>query len=157
MAFLSEEFEGGGKLYVGGLEAAELVVAGRLHVDFLVDCRGEAARKRDRNGDPHVLGTPPRGVQYCLHPATPLTSLPLDAPRLVRCLRPVLLPVKNGRSALYFCHNGRDRSGQTVTFVMGGCLLNWPAAMGHVWLRRRVARYSSLRGNRGAKSLNPKP
>jgi len=144
-------------MYVGGLEAAELVVAGKLRVDFLIDCRGPTVRKRDRYGNRHELGAPPPGVQYGLHPATPLSEPPLDPERLKRCLKDILRACALGRSALFFCHNGRDRSGQTVSFVMGGLLGNWQGAMGHVWLRRRVARYRSLPGNRGAKSLNPKP
>ena len=122
-------------MYVGGLEAAELVVGGKLHVDLLIDCRGEAARKRDRYGNPHALGRPPPGAQTGLHPATPLAELPLDPARLVRCLGPVCRSSPTGHSAILFCHSGRDRNGQTVTFTMGGHLLSWPAAMGHVFAR----------------------
>ena len=142
-----QEFEGGGKLYVGGLESAEGVVRGFVPMDMIVECRDGRSATYDRHRRPHVLEDPPEGVQKVAHNATRFTKY-LQTDGLVDSLRPIMKALKEGASVLVFCMQGKNRSVQTATLLVasaGGCG-NWPRAMSHVWLRRKLACYSSLRG-----------
>ena len=60
-----------------------------------------------------------------------------------------------GASILVFCLNGKNRSIQTVTFLVASACGEWAKATAAVWTRRRLADYSSLPGRPGYKHYVP--
>ncbi len=142
-------FQGGGRLFVGGLEAAENVNLGWVTgIDMIVDCRGPDSQNYDCHKRPHVLGECPPGVAKLFHGATPCTQR-VDIGAMRRSLRRLMEALGQGASILVFCLNGKNRSIQTATFLLASALGDWAKATASVWTRRRPADYSSLPGRPG--------
>ena len=152
-----QEFTSGGKLFIGGLEAAQAAASGHLpFLDLMVECRGSVSQGYDRNKQPHRLPEP-SAVAKVFHPATKLTERKEGTPwtptqkqvkRMVKSLTPIMNCCALGDEVLVYCLNGANRSGQTGTFMVASCTGDWQLATNHVWRRRHLVDYTSLDGRR---------
>ena len=136
---------GGGRLFVGGLEAAEGVCRGFVPMNIMVECRGGDSQHWDRDRSEHNLPPPPPEVQKVYHAATRYTQR-LNIDGLRSSLVWIMQQLADGASVLCYCLNGKNRSAQTATFIVAAALADWPRAKAHVYLRRTLVDYSSLRG-----------
>ena len=143
-----QEFDAGGTLLLGGLEAADEVTgANVMGVDLLVECRDGESEHRDRNGRPHALHVP-AGVEWVKVRATVLTSW--SQPSAVEVsYQPILDALNAGRTVLVYCLNGRHRSNQTASNIVYGGLetAEHEQTQNYVWSRRHLVDYRTFSGS----------
>jgi hypothetical protein len=114
---IRQEYENGAKLYLGGLEAAELVCGENIcGINVLVETRDGLSENRTRHKRPHRLIVP-HHIDRIKIPATRLSSLVVS--RLyAAAYDPLFKALSEGKQVLVHCANGQHRSAKTVTDVV---------------------------------------
>ena len=102
----SQDFVGGGAVFLGGIEALDLLEQGNpANIEVVVDCRG---RPNDRSGNTREVPSG-LGLDIVHLPATNLTKQE-NRWELRRGFEPIYQHLKNGKDVLMHCVNGKHRS-----------------------------------------------
>ena len=116
-----QEFEGGGKLYIGGIESATEASAGRntAGISAMVDCRGSDWTK---DGEEHHIEYPD-DMQHCVIVVNSLAARGREDKASARVsFGRVIRWLSKGEQVLVFCKNGRHRTPNAA--IMQLALLN---------------------------------
>ena len=144
---VQQEYTSGGRLWLGGLESAELACGPNiLGIEVLVDCRDGGSLKWDRRKRPHQLDVPDT-IDWLNVKATELSAW-WPARRIVNAYEPLMRALAAGRQVLAYCIDGKHRSAKTCTELVCGESQDSDAAKNHVWLRRKLVEFTSLPGPR---------
>lgn len=143
-----QEFANGGKLYLGGWEAAVHATEEEnlLGINCIVECRDGASEFQGRGHHHHTV-VAPAGVLHLKVPATRLSQW-IPRGRAYEAYEPVFEALGQGRVVLAHCLNGRHRSAQVCAGVMIGALNSRDPeeAFNYIWLRRRIVEWHALPG-----------
>jgi hypothetical protein len=106
-------------LYLGGLEAAEMVCGENLMgINVLVETRDGPSELRDRHKRFHRLVVPEH-IERIKIPATRLASVVLEK-LYASAYDPLFMALAAGKQVAVHCLNGKHRSNKTVTDIVMG-------------------------------------
>ena len=143
-----KEFSSGGKLYVGGLEAATRArLSNELGVTVVVDCRGDETSGRHRQT--HVTPPLPPGAREFKFPSKQFGGW-FNVKRILVVFGPVIEALVAGETVLIHCVNGLHRSTHACCALVSPFFDTVDGAWNLVWSLRHLAEFSCLAGSAGS-------